>query len=117
MSIWKVKECEIIFTPLDYGILRSGAPIIFCDERLIYCKMLRHICSLLKLKESAFIFSAAVPQARKASLARFLEKRKERYGECILLSVICNGEKNALMFELFLKGDECSTIQAEQECR
>lgn len=85
-----VKLCLLL---LDYGILRSGAPIIFCDERLIYYKMLRHICSLLKIKESAFIFSAAVPQARKASLARFLEKRKERYGECILLSVICNGEK------------------------
>lgn len=26
-----------------------------------------------------WIFNAAIPQARKASLTRFLEKRKERY--------------------------------------
>ncbi len=29
-----------------------------------------------------FLLVPAVPQARKASLARFLEKRKERYKSC-----------------------------------
>ena len=31
------------------------------------------------MMEITFLFAVAVPQARKASLARFLEKRKERY--------------------------------------
>jgi jasmonate ZIM domain-containing protein len=35
------------------------------------------------------LFVLAVPQARKASLARFLEKRKERYGLCLgILSMV-----------------------------
>lgn len=47
----------------------------FCAE----CLMNAHF---IKLKGPFF---AAVPQARKASLARFLEKRKERYFVILLL--------------------------------
>ncbi|KAJ8753740.1 hypothetical protein K2173_026416 [Erythroxylum novogranatense] len=102
----------ISVTPCSPSELSIGKPVVALASSVNQTEASKPIISVGPVS-SALVPAVAVPQARKASLARFLEKRKERVmcaspynaskkslessapgSDCMSLSVSCSSSKN-----------------------